>query len=83
MCQPWLAMIDCPVNAFVGNAARNTAIAAMSATVVNSPSTVVLSMTPCTTACSLMPIFAARSGICCSINGVRTNPGQIMFERTP
>ena len=40
ICQPWLTMSDCPVNASEGNAAKKTATSAMSSAVVNSPSTV-------------------------------------------
>src|SRR5215469_12850182 len=35
MNQPWLTMIDCPVSAFDSKAARNSAVSATSATVVN------------------------------------------------
>lgn len=44
MNQPWLTTIDWPVNAFDQKEAQNNAICATSSTVVNSPSTVSLSI---------------------------------------
>src|SRR5436309_1905321 len=83
MCQPWLTVTGWPVNALVGKAARKTATRATSSTVVNSPSTVLRSITSLMTRSSLIPRSRACSGICFSTRGVRTNPGQMMFERTP
>src|SRR5437870_12181107 len=45
MNQPWLTTNDWPVSAFDGNEAKKSATSATSSTVVNSPSTVSLSMT--------------------------------------
>src|SRR5437899_9598396 len=83
MCQPWLTITDWPVSAFEGKAAKKSATSATSAKVVNSPSTVVLSITFLITSCSVMPNSFACSGICFSISGVRTKPGQIVFARIP
>src|ERR1700719_1956716 len=83
MHQPWLTTTDWPVIALVGNAAKNTATSATSWVVVNSPSTVSFSITFLITSASEMPSAFACSGICLSTRGVRTNPGQITFERTP
>ena len=81
--QPWLTVKDCPVNALEANDAKNSAAAATSSTVVNSPSTVSLSMTSRTTDSAEMPSVRACSGICLSTSGVRTKPGHTMFARTP
>ena len=51
--------------------------------VVNSPSTVSLSITFLMTSSSVMPSSFACSGICFSTSGVRTKPGQITLARTP
>src|SRR5439155_16076075 len=83
MCQPWLTITDWPVSAFEGNAAKKSATSATSAKVVNSPSTVVLSITFLITSCSVMPNSFACSGICFSTSGVRTKPGQIVLARLP
>src|SRR5262249_11506439 len=83
MNHPWLTTMDWPVNAFEPNDARNSAVSATSSTVVNSPSTVSLSMTLLITCSSVMPSSLACSGICFSTSGVRTKPGQITLARTP
>jgi hypothetical protein len=69
MNQPWLTTIDWPVNAFDPKEAKNKAVCATSSTVVNSPSTVSLSITFLITSCSEMPSSFACSGICI-LNGV-------------
>src|SRR6516165_10208496 len=74
MNQPWLTTIDWPVNAFDPKEAKNNAVCATSSTVVNSPSTVSLSITFLMTSCSETPSSFACSGICLSTSGVRTNP---------
>src|ERR1700746_1671711 len=81
--QPWLTTIDWPVNAFDPNEAKNNAVCATSSTVVNSPSTVSLSITFLITSCSEMPSSFACSGICLSTRGARTKPGQMTLARTP
>src|SRR3954454_12648215 len=81
--QPWLTTSDCPVSALVSKPAKNTAVSATSASVVNSPSTVSFSMTFLMTSASEMPSSLACSGICLSTSGVRTKPGQMTFARTP
>ena len=83
MNQPWLTTMLCPVSALVSNAASVSATLATSSTVVNSPSTVSLSITFFTTSSSLMPSSFACSGICFSTSGVRTKPGQITLARMP
>ncbi len=55
MNQPWLTTSDCPVRALLGKAANSTATSATSSSVVNSPSTVSLSMIFLMTSCSLIP----------------------------
>src|SRR5262249_59594406 len=72
MNQPWLTTSDCPVNALLSKPAKNTAVSATSATVVNSPSTVSLSITFLITSASGMPSSLACSGICLSPSGVWT-----------
>src|SRR5262249_17082552 len=57
MNQPWLTTSDCPVNALLSKPAKNTAVSATSATVVNSPSTVSFNITFLTTSSSEMPSF--------------------------
>ena len=64
MDQPWLTTSDCPVSALELNAAKNRTASATSSTVVNSPSTVPLSITSLITASSEMPSVFACSGIC-------------------
>jgi hypothetical protein len=66
MNQPWLTTIDWPVNAFDPKEAKNNAVCATSSTVVNSPSTVSLSITFLMTSCSEIPSSCACSGICLS-----------------
>jgi len=78
---PWLTTKDWPVRAFDSNAANSSATSATSDSVVNSPSTVSLSITFLTTSSSLMPSSRACSGICLSTSGVRTSPGQITLAR--
>src|SRR5664279_596088 len=82
MNQPWLTTSDWPVSALLGKLANSSATSATSATVVNSPSTVSLSITFLMMSSSLMPSAFACSGICLSTSGVRTKPGQITFART-
>jgi hypothetical protein len=62
--------------------AKKSAAAAMSALVVNSPSTVSFSITFLITSSSLIPSAFACSGICLSTSGVRTKPGQMTLART-
>src|SRR5690606_36370119 len=83
MNQPWLTTMLWPVKALVSNAASVSATLATSSTVVNSPSTVSLSITFFTTSSSLMPSSFDCSGICLSTSGVRTKPGQITLARMP
>jgi len=66
---PWLTTKDWPVRAFDSNAANSSATSATSDSVVNSPSTVSLSITFLTTSSSLMPSSRACSGICFSARG--------------
>ncbi|CAB3774372.1 hypothetical protein LMG30113_07570 [Burkholderia paludis] len=82
MNQPWLTTNDWPVSAALGNADRNSTVCATSCTVVNTPSTVLPSITFFTTSSSLIPSSFACSGICLSTSGVRTNPGHTTCERT-
>jgi putative ABC transport system substrate-binding protein len=58
MHQPLLTTSDCPVSAFVGKVAKKSAACATSSTVVNSPSTVSLSITFLTTSSSEIPAAA-------------------------
>src|SRR5262249_873713 len=81
--QPWLTTSDCPVNALLSKPAKNTAVSATSATVVNSPSTVSFSITFLMTSASEIPTSVGCSGICLSTSGVRTKPGQMTLARTP
>src|SRR5262249_26213540 len=83
MNQPWLTTMDWPVSALEWNEARNSAVSATSSTVVNSPSTVSLSITFLITSSSEMPSSLDCSRICLSAKGVRTKPGQITLSRTP
>ena len=83
MNQPWLTINDWPVRALDLDAAKNSAAAATSSAVVNSPSTVSRSMTFLITSASAMPSSFACSGICLSTSGVRTKPGQTTLARTP
>src|SRR5208283_2544547 len=55
MNQPWVTTKDWPVSAFEGKAAKNSAVSAISSTVVNWPSTVSFSMTFLMTSCSVIP----------------------------
>src|ERR1700690_963316 len=83
MNQPWETTMDWPVSALLSNPAKNRAVAATSATVVNSPSTVSFNITFLITSASEMPNALACSGICFSTSGVRTKPGQITLALTP
>src|SRR4030081_2043255 len=75
-------MSDWPVSALLGNVANIKTTSATSSMQVNSPSTVLPSMTLLITSSSEMPSTLACSGICLSTNGVRTKPGHTTLERT-